>query len=358
MPMKVVCFGGGAIGAYIGGSLALAGNEVTFVERPDSAPVLSANGIRLETRDGTRHHVMNFRVFDNFTSARQAAGPFHLALLAVKSFDTDALLTSLEPERTALPPFLSLQNGVENEVKLEAFLGRERVIPASVCTAISRGEQGLVKVEKLRGIGIADGFPLSAEIADVFSKAGLKAELIANATGMKWSKMLSNLMANASSAILNMTPAEIFSDPTAYRLEVSQLRETLLVMRAYQIPPTDIPGIPIRLLCTALRYFPDWLMKPVLKKSVGSGRGGKMPSFYIDLHAGKKQSEVEYLNGAVVRYAAKKGIPVPVNCVFLETLRAMAAGDIPWVQFDHRSDKLARLVSSRQTAVPSQESEI
>ncbi len=342
--MKIVCFGAGAIGAYIGGSLALAGHEITFVERPASVPRLTASGIRLELPDGSRHHVTNFRVFDNFEAAA-ADGSFDLAILAVKSFDTDAVLTSLAPWQAALPPFLSLQNGVENETVLTAFLGKERVIPASVCTAISRGEEGLVKVEKLRGIGIADGHPLSVAVVTAFSEAGLKAERIADAVGMKWSKMISNLMANASSAILNMTPSEVFSNPVSYRLEVAQLRETLRVMQAHEIQPVDIPGIPIRLLCAGLRYLPDWLMKAVLKKSVGSGRGGKMPSFHIDLYAGRKQTEVDFLNGAVVCYAMKKGIPVPVNHVFQQTLRAMAAGDIPLDAFDHQPDKLARLVS-------------
>lgn len=341
--MKILCFGAGAIGSYIGGSLALAGNELVFIEQPAFVPLLAENGIRIEDRDGTHHHITNFRVYGKAEEPLKKPD-FDLAVIAVKSFDTDSLLESLKHYKNNLPPFLSLQNGVENEKKLADFLGKDRVIPASVCTAISRQEQGTIKVEKLRGIGVADGFPLSGKIQTEFSKANLKPELISDPVGMKWSKMISNLLANASSAILDMTPAEIFADPVSYKLEILQLRETLSVMRAYGIRPVDIPGIPIRLLCLAVEHFPTWIVKPLLQKSVGSGRGGKMPSFYIDLYAGKKQSEVEFLNGAVVRFAARKGIQVPVNRLYYQILKDLAAGNIALTSFYHDPEKLAKKV--------------
>lgn len=341
--MKILCFGAGAIGSYIGGSLALAGNELVFIEQPAFVPLLEKNGIWIEDRDGKRHHVTNFRVYGSIEEPLKKPD-FDLAIIAVKSFDTDSLLISLKNFRKSLPPFLSLQNGVENEGKLAAFLGKDSVIPVSVCTAISRQDQGTIKVEKLRGIAVADGLPLSGRIQAEFCKANLKPKLISDPIGMKWSKMISNLLANASSAILDMTPAEIFADPVSYKLEIRQLLETLRVMRAYGIRPVNIPGIPIRLLCMAVEHFPTRVVKPILQKSVGSGRGSKMPSFYIDLHAGKKQSEVEFLNGAVVRYAARKGIQVPVNRIYYQILKDLAAGNIALTSFYHNPEKLAKKV--------------
>ena len=65
---------------------------------------------------------------------------------------------------------------------------------------------------------------------------------------MKWSKMLTNLPANATSAILDMTAAEVFAHPGLFRLEMRMLRETLAVMRASRIRVVDLPGVPVRAL--------------------------------------------------------------------------------------------------------------
>ena len=182
---------------------------------------------------------------------------------------------------------------------------------------------------ELRGMGIADTHPICPVLVRECCEAGLKAKLMNDGPAMKWSKMISNLLSNAASAIFNMTPAEVFSDPDSYELEIKQLRETLAVMKAMNISPVNIPGVPIKLLCFAVTSLPSFLAKPALVKAVGGGRGSKMPSFYIDLHAGRKESEVEFLNGAVVRYGSKNGVPTPVNQAYYEVLTKLSAGDLP-----------------------------
>jgi 2-dehydropantoate 2-reductase len=119
---------------------------------------------------------------------------------------------------------LSLQNGVENEPLLESVLGKNKVIAGTVTSAVRRRAPGNILLERLRGMGIADGHPLSKQLVLVLSAAGLNARLYPSPSDMKWSKMLTNLLANASSAILDMTPSEILSHPGLYRVEVNQLR--------------------------------------------------------------------------------------------------------------------------------------
>jgi len=142
---------------------------------------------------------------------------------------------------------------------------------------------------------------------DVFAK------LMKDGPAMKWSKLISNLLSNAASAIFDMPPAEVFGDPDGFELELKQIKETLAVMKSLSISPVDIPGVPIRLLCLGVHFLPAFIARPLLVKAVGGGRGSKMPSFYIDLHAGRKESEVEFLNGAVVRYGSSTGVKTPVN---------------------------------------------
>ena len=148
-------------------------------------------------------------------------------------------------------------------------------------------------------------------------------------------KMLTNLLANATSAILDMTPAEVFADSKLYELELTQLREALSVMQAQGIGVVNLPRTPVRLLAFGVRWLPASLSRPLIARQVGSGRGAKMPSFHIDLHSGRGQSEVDYLNGAVVRYGLSLGIPTPANRVLNETLLAITRKELNPESFTH-----------------------
>ncbi len=337
-PLSLLAFGAGAIGTYIGGSLALHGHRVVFLERPQVAAHLREHGMHLELADGSRHDVAPLHVAASLEEAL-AQGPFDAALFALKSFDTPAFLEQVAPHTASLPPLVCLSNGVENESMLAKALGTEKVIPATVTTAVGRRAAGDIRVERLRGLGIAAGHPLSERLTAACTQAGLQARLYPHAAGMKWSKMLTNLLANATSAILDMTPEAIFAHPGLCALEVRQLREALAVMRAQRIPVVDLPGTPVRLLALGVR-LPVALSRPLLQRAVGKGRGAKMPSFHIDLHSGRGKSEVGYLNGAVVRAGEQHGIPTPVNRLLTETLTALTEGRLPLDAYAHDAARL------------------
>lgn len=337
-PLSLLVFGAGAIGSYVGGSLALQGHRVVFLERPQVAEALRARGVHLVLNDGVPRQVAPLHVV---TSPEEAltAGPFDAALFALKSFDTPAFVEQIAPFAADLPPVVCLSNGVENETMLAKAWEMENVIPATVTTAIGRGRTGEIRVERLRGLGIASGHPLSARLVQACSQAGLQSRLYPHAASMKWSKMLTNLLANATSAILDMTPAEIFAHPGLCALEVRQLREALAVMHAQGIPVTDLPGTPVRLLALGVR-LPTVISRPLLQRAVGKGRGSKMPSFHIDLHGGRGKSEVTYLNGAVVRFGERFDIPTPVNRKLTDILLRLTTGRHPSDDYAHQAEKL------------------
>jgi 2-dehydropantoate 2-reductase len=354
-PLKVLVFGAGAIGTYVGGSLALHGHRAVFIERPEIATDIRQRGLFIKTEDerGIDREApsLSFTIhpssFDCVSSIGEALalGPFDVAIFALKSYDTQSAIAELQSSirnLQSLPPFLCLSNGVDNEPALAAVLGPENVIAGSVTSAIGRHAAGNIVIERKRGIGVAAGNPLSPRLAAAFNQAGLNAHLYPSAADMKWSKMLTNLLANATSAILDMTPTEIFAHPGLCRLEIEQLREAMRVMAAVRIRVVNLPKTPVRALAFAVRYLPVALTRPVLQRAVGRGRGGKMPSFHIDLHAGRGQSEVGYLNGAVVRHGEQLGIPIPVNRLLNETLLALTKGEIPLAAFAHQPEKLLR----------------
>ena len=346
--LDVLVFGAGAIGTYIGGSLAQAGHSMTFIERPQPAEELRRCGLTLQFSDGRIYNHQNPRVVTSMAEA-VAAGPFEVAIFALKAYDTAAALEAIQPYADKIPPLLCLQNGVENEAAISEVLGKEKVIAGSVTSAVGRRGVGNIVVERQRGVGIAGGHPLSAQICAAMNEAGLNATLFNSASDLKWSKMLTNLLANASSAILNMSPEDIYAHAGLYRIEVGQIRECLAVMKAQGIHPVDLPRTPVRALVWGAA-LPRSLTQLVGARAIGKSRGNKMPSFHIDLYNNARHSEVVFLNGAVVRFGDRFGITTPVNCFLTQTLVALTNGDIPLNTFDHAPDKFVFNYQILQTA--------
>ncbi len=348
--LKILSFGAGAIGTYIGGSLALAGHTLVFVERPTGVEELRKRGLRLDLSADARRNTKEafvipasgFVACASFEDALRH-GPFDVALFALKSYDTAAALQDIKPIAAKMPPVLCLSNGVDNEPSLANILGAEKVIHGVVTTPVGRRAKGDIVLEKVRGVGIGAGHALSESLAAAFEAAYLNPRSFPNVISMKWSKLMINLLANATSAILDLNPIEVFANNELYQMEIQMLREGLAVMEAQNIPVTDLPGIPMRALAIATR-LPWWLSKPVVGRAAGSGRGGKMPSFHIDLHSGRGKSEVEYLHGAIVRAGEKFGVPTPVNKALTETLMAMTRGEISPADFARQPEKLLKRI--------------
>jgi 2-dehydropantoate 2-reductase len=350
--LRILSFGAGALGTYIGGSLALEGEQLAFLERPAVAEGLRSQSLRLDLTLDRRRRIHEVSVIPPASIVIAASleealryGPFDLALFALKSFDTAEAVEGMRPFVERMPPILCLSNGVDNEPALATLLGADRVIPGTVTSAIGRRGPGDIVLERLRGVGITSTHPLSRKLLEVTNSAFLNPQAFSNASAMKWSKMLTNLIANPTSAILNMTAAEIFADRRLFEIEIRMLRECRAVMHAQDIPIVDLPGVPVRALAMATR-LPHGLSKPLLARAAGAGRGAKMPSFHIDLHSGRGRSEVEFLNGAVVRAGEKFGVPTPVNKVLTETLMALTMKQIPLEEFERQPEKLLAKLSA------------
>lgn len=338
--MKFLFLGAGAIGTYVGGSLASVGHGVTYCEQPAAAEVIAEQGLRL-TRAGRTIGVRDFEVFGSAAEAL-AAGPYDVGVFALKSFDTASALDDLQATGRPIPPILSLQNGVDNEPEIAACLGE--VITGTVTTAVGKPGAGQVVEEKRRGIGIGLDHPLGESVVTAFNDASLHTIGYLQPGAMKWSKLLTNLTGNATSAILDEPVSAIFADRRLYEVEIAVLRECLTVMAALGFKPVDLPGTPVRALAIAAGKLPRFIAQPALTRALGGGRGDKMPSFHIDLHSGRGQTEVRYLNGAVARYGAEQGVPTPVNTVLTETLEALSSGEQDLETYRHNPDALLALL--------------
>jgi 2-dehydropantoate 2-reductase len=224
---------------------------------------------------------------------------------------------------------LSLQNGVGNEETIAAALGRGRVIAGTITTPVQLMSPGVIHLEKSRHfIGISPwdtrvSPTLMMAVRQALQTAGFTVRLYPHAPGMKWTKLLMNMVGNATSAILAEPPQQVFADPALVDLEIDAWREALAVMQRAGIAPVNLGKYPFRWLAPLIRRLPKPLLRPALRSQAGGARGDKLPSLHLDLNAGKTRSEVAWLNGAVTQQGKLLGLPTPVNTHLTETLLSL-----------------------------------
>lgn len=343
--MNILIYGAGAIGGYIGGLLANAGNTVAFIARPAQADSLNQRGLIVENAPGQDAPlaVRNLKAYGSPAEAL-SAGLYDCLILSFKAFDTEGAIADLRATQLTVPPILCLQNGVDNEPKLAEAFGVNHVMAGTVLTAVATPEPGRVVIEKNRGVGIGLGHPLSERLASTFNAAGIATQLYPDPQAMKWTKLITNLMGNATAAICDVSTREVFANPYLYKIEIGALKEALAVMKAKGLVPVALPKSPTLPLVFALQYLPPWSYQAIFSRMLGGARGAKMPSLHMDLASGKPKSEVAYLNGAVARHAASLNLKAPINQGLTDILQGIVEGRISWADYRGQPQKLAKQV--------------
>jgi 2-dehydropantoate 2-reductase len=351
--LQILIIGAGAIGSLVGAKLAQGGEAVTLVGRPHFAERVRRQGITLHDAGGVQT-IHTIQVTGSVAEAFAApATRYDFAMLMVKSYDTQTVIDELLAAHSDLPVIVSLQNGVGNEEALAAVLGAHRVVAGVITTPVSVTGPGVIQIERpsLR-IGLSPwragtlAAPVAA-LAAALQRAGFMVKLADQAAGLKWTKLLMNIMANASCAILDESPAELFVDPALVDLEVAAWREALAVMARSAIQPVNLGGYPFRLLAPLIRTLPNGWLRPILRRQVAGARGQKLPSLHLDLHSGKGRSEVSWLNGAVVQQGQQVGMATPVNQALTETLLSLVADPAACNEWRHNHARLLGTVERR-----------
>ena len=327
--MHVLVIGAGAIGSLLGARLALSGHKLTLVGRQPTVDAIRTGGLILQESDGSIKSTEP-RAFINLAQACAAQPDYDLALVTVKSFDTAGVVRELGEACSTPTPLLTFQNGVGNEELLASAFGAHRVLAGAIDTPASVPTPGRVVVHRARyRIGLAplsENMTTAGTIAEEFGRAGFSVQMYSDYRRLKWTKLLMNVLANASSALLNWTPAEVMAHPVSALLEAKAWQETLAVMSAQNIRPVNLAGYPLQLLGPVARLLPAAWLAAGLRSFVAGGRGSKLPSLQSALILGQP-SEVEWLNGAVVRTGADLSVPTPVNQVLTELLLGKYSGD-------------------------------
>jgi 2-dehydropantoate 2-reductase len=349
--LQILIIGAGAIGCLVGAKLADSGQAVTLVGRPRFAELVRTQGVRLQDEHGS-HTVHTIHPTGSVAEAfAPGHAPYDLAILTVKSYDTQTALEELQAAQADLPAMVSLQNGVGNEERLAAALGAARVIAGTITTPVSVPAPGVIHIERpTLGIGLSSWTPPAQTqtilaLTAALRRAGFTVRRYPNARAMKWTKLLMNMMANATSAILDEPPVELFANPALVDLEIAAWREALAAMRRAGLRPENLGDYPLRFLSPLIRSLPSAWVRPILRRHVIDARGDKLPSLHLDLDSGKGRSEVGWLNGAVVELGQQVGVATPINEFLTNTLLALVHDPQRRGEWRHRPD---RLISAAQ----------
>lgn len=345
--MKILVYGAGAVGGYLGAKLQLASHDVTLITRPDAAQAITQYDLAITEKGKTSKCKPTIA-----TSVAQAFGSnanYDLIVLAMKSYD---LLEALDPLVAFCPnpaAILTTQNGIDVEKICREIYPTQPIIAGSVTLPISRYTLYQLNVEKSgRGMGLAPTQPKQAvqPWVDLLQKAGITTKLVSSYRGLKWSKAYLNIVANASSAILNRSPAIVYKATPTFNMEMEMLKEATAVMKKLKIPLINLPGPAATNLEAAVRLVPAPILQLILRQMVGNGRGEKMPSFQMDLSQGKGKTEVMYHNGAIADAGEAAGLLMPVNRTLNTILTKLTREELNWRDFDGRPKRLLQEIQN------------
>jgi 2-dehydropantoate 2-reductase len=303
--VQVICIvGAGSIGCYVGGRLAATGADVTFVGRQRIADQVAQHGLRLTDYRGTDLQAQTFR----FSTELSAAAEADLVLVTVKSAATEGVATELAAVIRPDAVVVSLQNGVHNAEVLDAALGGARTIAGMVPFNVVQRGQGIFH-QGSEGELEAARDPRLAAYDGAFAAAGLPFTLHDDMQAVLWAKLLLNLN-NAINA-LSGRPLKDELSQRDYRVCLALAQtETLAVLKAAGIRPAKITPLPPGLLPTLLKV-PDAIFGRVASKMLEIDPIARS-SMADDLELGRT-TEVDWINGEVVRLAQKVGRLAPVN---------------------------------------------
>jgi 2-dehydropantoate 2-reductase len=351
--VSIVVVGAGAIGLLVAGRLAQSGVNTTLVARQSTASAIAEHGLRI-VQTGQRKIAPALNVVLDPSQIDRSQGEPSLAVLCVKGYDTQNALDTLNAINAQY--ILTLQNGIGNEEILVERFGKQRVISGIITTSVEVDGPGRITVTKEGGIGLAalDAKQPLEQIAKYFEQADFPTKTYEDYRSLKWSKALLNMVGNATSAILDMSVADIYQNPQLFALEKRANLEALSVMQHEQIKPLNLPRYPAALLAFLMRRVPTGIAKLILHKQVAGGRGGKMPSLHIDVSKGNKRTETDFLYGAVAQAAEQLGLAAPVNRTLTDILKGIINGEIPWDEYRNKPQNLLDAVrAAEQTSTHS-----
>jgi 2-dehydropantoate 2-reductase len=309
-PDGVLVAGAGALGSVFGGLLAQAGANVTLLGRAAHMEAAARDGLSIDGLFGS-HHV---RTLSCATAVDDLRGPYEAILLTVKAWDTRTMIEAVAPRLAPNGVVVCLQNGLGNLEVVSQVVGPARVLGGRVIFGAEGYAPGRVRVTVVADpvlVGVLDPHDSPADArarswADRFGAAGIPTRHTPQLLSELWAKVFYNASLNPLGALLGVAYGHLARDPHTRALMDDVIDEAFLVARAC--------GVPLA-WATPMEYRQTFYGR--LVPSTADHRS----SMLQDLERGRP-TEIEAINGYVVRAGVAHAVATPVNATLTRLVQA------------------------------------
>ena len=315
---RTAILGAGSVGCFIGGAWQAAGLPVTFIGRPKLADDIKKNGLTLSDYSGWQARVSDL----DFRTEPGALADADIIALCVKSGATAEAAREIARHGRERATVISFQNGVSNVEQLvhelgDRFTAVDGMVPFNVAyLGEGRFHKGVA------GDLYAEDRPEVRALANAVGAGPAALKLSDDMPGLAWGKLLINLN-NAVNALSGRTLIEELRARDYRRVFAASMREGLRLLDRAGIRPATVGGVGPKIL-PAVINSPDWLFNNVFLRKWKIDAKARS-SMADDLAAGRK-TEVDYINGELVRLAERIGADAPVNRRIVDLVHRAEAG--------------------------------
>jgi len=321
--MKICIYGAGNIGCYLGGRLAAIGYDVQFIVRPRIRQQLQQYGLTLSDYLGYQQTITANQL--QLSDDPQVAAQADIIFVCVKSAATAHVAHDLKTVLRNKPLIISFQNGLRNTEILKQILPNQTIlagmVPFNVAAlgngSFHQGTEGELYIKQHDALH---------ELMNAFKTAGLELKLEPDMQAVQWAKLILNLN-NAVNA-LSQLPLKQQLSMRAYRqcLAMAQM-EALRLLKIAHIQPAQLTALPAQIVPVVLR-LPDFIFNVVSKKMLAIDPLARS-SMADDLMAGRT-TEIDWINGEVVRLAEQLNLEAPINAKLIQLVKQAETSPQAW----------------------------
>ena len=307
--MRILVIGAGAIGSVAGGFMAEAGHEVTLVGRPAHVDAVCGSGLHISGIWG-EHHITGLAAQSGIEGLRP--GAFDLVLVCVKSYNTREVVTLTAPLAGEETLYCAYQNGLGNAEIVAEHVGWHRTVGARVifgARLVGPGHAEVTVIAAPTALGVYDAAAPAGRVRDIAARmdaAGMPTVYSEDIAAALWGKVAYNCALNPLSALLDVPYGRLAENPHTYAMIEQIIGEFYAVAHAEGIAlePATADGY--------RKHFFERLLPPT---------AAHYASMREDLRLGRR-TEIDSINGAIVRYGEAHGVPCPINRFLSEMIRA------------------------------------
>jgi 2-dehydropantoate 2-reductase len=342
MKKRIAIVGAGALGGYVGGSLAHRGHDVTLIDPwPENVETIRSRGLELDGLTAEeKFTVRQIKALHLMEVQSLVRRPIDVAMVAVKSYDTLWATALIAPYLSERGFVVSLQNCM-NEETIAGVVGWGRTVGA-VASMISVDLYGPGRVRKTAAkggdkytifrIGEPHGriTPRVAELVEWFSGID-SAKATTNLWGERWSKLVQNGMGNGVSAATGLPGGECLRNPAIRRFQIALAGEGVRVGQALGYELEKIRGAAPELYARASEGDARALseLETLIVPKAGSNPRGDIqrPSMAQDILKGRR-TEIDAMNGHIARKGAEVGVPAPSHAKLAAIVARIERGEL------------------------------